>query len=357
MSSNPLTWALTIATYKREHILLRCLRLAANQTKPPQEIVVVDASPNFEEIQSKVIQEISQSHPHIKLIYVKAERPSSTAQRNQAIQLASADILFLIDDDSLMYLDCAEEVMKVYEADSQEIVKGVSPIPVPTPPDFEEDTEQSKAQTPSLETQFNPSPIRRLAKSLLKTEQTYFLPYDEDYPVHEIPQEISHLNIGQIEVMAGYAMTFRRSILQKELFSEILDRYAAGEDQDLSYRVSRHGLILNAIDARLCHLQISGGRLSKYVVAILSALNPAVLHQFYSSDLPRSHQKWRAILKQRLLMNFLKDLTDKYWDLPRARGIMYALSKLELIYSKSPQDLLEFYPKFQAELIEQDRQG
>ena len=29
MLSKSLTWALVIATYKREHILLRCLRLAA----------------------------------------------------------------------------------------------------------------------------------------------------------------------------------------------------------------------------------------------------------------------------------------------------------------------------------------
>jgi glycosyltransferase involved in cell wall biosynthesis len=48
MFSKSLTWALVIATYKREHILLRCLRLAAVQTRLPKEIIVVDASPDYE---------------------------------------------------------------------------------------------------------------------------------------------------------------------------------------------------------------------------------------------------------------------------------------------------------------------
>ena len=48
MFSKSLTWALVIATYKRENILLRCLQLAAIQTRLPKEIIVVDASPDYE---------------------------------------------------------------------------------------------------------------------------------------------------------------------------------------------------------------------------------------------------------------------------------------------------------------------
>ena len=37
------TWALVIATYKRADVLERCLQLAAEQTRPPAEIVVVNS--------------------------------------------------------------------------------------------------------------------------------------------------------------------------------------------------------------------------------------------------------------------------------------------------------------------------
>jgi GT2 family glycosyltransferase len=176
-----------------------------------------------------------------------------------------------------------------------------------------------------------------------------------DYPVHELPQEISNFNVGSIQVMAGYTMTFRREILQKELFNEVLDRYAAGEDQDLSYRVSRYGPILNAVKARLCHLEISGGRLSTYIVTVLAVVKPVVLYQFYSTDLKLSHKNWIKILNRRFLFYLLKDISKKKWNFPRTRGTIYARSQLNLIYSKYPKDLLEWYPKFQQKLINSNR--
>ncbi len=350
MFSKSLTWALVIPTYKREHILLRCLRLGAGQTRPPKEIIVVDASPNFEKILALVTHEFSELYPKTNLIYVKAERASSTAQRNQGIKLASADILFLIDDDSLMYPDCAEEIMKIYEADTNAVIKGISPITVPEPPDTKDLVGQPEQQG-TIAVKPPQTFLRRFIKFILKANETHFLPYDRAYPVHELPQEISNFNVGSIQVMAGYKMTFRREMLDKELFNEVLDRYAAGEDQDLSYRVSRYGPLINAVNARLCHLEISGGRLSTYTVTVLAVLNPAVLHQFYSTDIKLSQKNWIKIIRRRFLIYFIKDLSQKSWNLPRTRGAIYALLQLKTIYSKSPQDLLKWYPKFQEELI------
>jgi GT2 family glycosyltransferase len=355
MFSKSLTWALVIPTYKREHILLRCLRLGAAQTRLPKEIIVVDASPDYEKTRDLVTHEFGDTIPQIQLIYVKANRASLPAQRNQGIKLSSADVLFLIDDDSLMYPDCAEEVMKIYEADTKTIIKGISPIAVPEPPDLQDLAGQPEQQQGAIAVKPRQTFLRRFIKFILKTDETYFLPYDRDYPVHELPQEISNFNVGSIQVMAGYTMTFRREILQKELFNEVLDRYAAGEDQDLSYRVSRYGPILNAVNARLCHLEISGGRLSTYIVTVLAALNPAVLHQFYSTDLKLSHKNWIKILNRRFLIYLLKDISQKKWDFPRTRGTIYARSQLNLIYSKSPKDLLEWYPNFQQKLIDSNR--
>ncbi len=135
-----LTWSLVIATYKREHILPKCLKLAAEQTWPPKDIVVIDASPNWVSVKESITKDFEQNHPAIPLVYTKAKFASSSAQRNQGVDLATGDIVFLFDDDSLMYPDCAENVMQVYEADTECAIAGVSARSVPVPPPNVQDT-------------------------------------------------------------------------------------------------------------------------------------------------------------------------------------------------------------------------
>ena len=137
MPANPLTWALVVATYMREDVLCRCLRLGAAQTRPPFEIIVVDSSPRWESTRERVLREIAPLWPGIRWHYVKAERRSSASQRNQGIGAASANVVFLFDDDSLMYPDCAAENMRVYDADQCRSVVGVNAmnVAVPSSPD------------------------------------------------------------------------------------------------------------------------------------------------------------------------------------------------------------------------------
>ncbi len=132
-----LTWSLVIPTYMRAHILPRCISLAVNQTRPPHEIIIIDGSPDWEVTRQKITDIVAQSGLNIVLHYEKATQASSTTQRNQGVDLATGDVLFLIDDDSLMYPSCAEEVMKVYEADFEHKILGVSAIQNTTPPDVE----------------------------------------------------------------------------------------------------------------------------------------------------------------------------------------------------------------------------
>lgn len=341
-----LTWGLVIATYQRAHILPRCLRLAAEQTRPPKEIIVVDASPDWQTTRQQVRQELAPYWSTIPLTYVQGRQASATIQRNQGIDLATADVLFLIDDDSLMYPDCAEHIMQVYEADRTQAIQGVSAIHVPTPPEDLSAPESRLVARPPQQTW-----LRRLAKRLLNTEGSFFLPYDRVAPIHPLPAHLSQQPIAPIQVMAGYAMTFRRQIFQQERFSEVLERYTCGDDQDLSYRVSRHGALVNALEARLCHLAIAGGRLSPYQVAILAALNPAVLQQFYSSHRAYTNRRWRKILQHRIVINLIKEWVDHDWSFSRTRGNWFALGQLRRIYRQSPADLQVWYPQFQQQII------
>jgi cellulose synthase/poly-beta-1,6-N-acetylglucosamine synthase-like glycosyltransferase len=108
--------------------------LWAGQTRPPLEIIVVDASPGWENTRERVLREIASLWPGIRWHYVEAERRSSASQRNQGVRAASADVMFLFDDDSLMYPDCAAEIMRGYDADSGRSVVGVTLRTWPYPP-------------------------------------------------------------------------------------------------------------------------------------------------------------------------------------------------------------------------------
>src|SRR5207244_4234599 len=114
------------------------------------------------------------------------------------------------------------------------------------------------------------------------------LPYDAVADCRPVPPTLAGLNVIPRFRLYGAWMTFRREAIEREPFDEVLDAYAYLEDCDASYRVARHGALVLAADAKICHLRASGGRHSVYTLATLGALNALVLHRLHSSDLRRS---------------------------------------------------------------------
>jgi GT2 family glycosyltransferase len=355
-----LSWSLVVATYNRRQVLRRCLQLAAMQTRPPLEIIVVDSSPDWEVTRDLILKEVAGNHPAIRWEYVQARRRSGTVQRNQGIRLARADIVFLIDDDSLMYPNCAEEVMRLYDADTGGVVAGVMASEEPTPPDEPAPT-AGPAPTPAPQ----PGPPRgglrqRIADwkdriSRWLGVQNYLLPYDEEHECAPLPEAVQRLHTFVIPRLYGAWMTCRRRLMEIEPFDEILDAYSFLEDSDVSYRLARHGLLLIALDARLCHLRDPSGRLATFTLATLAALNALVLHRLYSTDLPRSMRRYRAFLRKQLFVLGLGDLAKRRWSLPRARGVLLARRHFKKVFGSSEQELRQWYPQFQAELLARDQ--
>jgi glycosyltransferase involved in cell wall biosynthesis len=345
-----LTWSLTIATYRRHEVLMRSLRLAVRQTRPPVEIVVVDGSPNWQEGRERAAAVVGGACP---LRFEPADRISSAAQRNQAIRLASGDVVFALDDDSLMYLDCAEEVMRVYEADSGGLVAGVCPVLVEIPPDVPSVNGQVAARERGVVPVQGRGAMAHIVRRMLRADQI-FVPYDGDFPDRPIPEAVRALPTGRIKAMHGARMTFRRSFALAEPFEEVLDRYAAGEDSDASYRMSRHGALVSAHRARICHLVAPGGRLGPFTTTALGALNPAVCLRLHSDNVLRSRQRYKRLLARRLVIQTLNDLSRRRFALPNARGILYARLHLSDAFDRSAAELRSWYPAFQRRLLESD---
>jgi GT2 family glycosyltransferase len=352
--NQPLSWSLVIATYQREKILCQCLQLAVAQTRKPVEIIVIDASDNWQNTRNQVLSDIASKHPEIRWIYQAANQRGLPLQRNQGLELATADITFLLDDDSLMYPTCAEEIMRVYEADTEGVVKGVQSVLAPTPPGEITVDDVPKA-VGSHRDQWIPgieSFQRFIWRHLFLMDADFLcIPYDGEFPSYPVPASISHLNVHPVKIFHGCRMTFRREAIAQEQFEPLLLFYALLEDMDASYRVSRHGMLLETSDAKLHHFQSNSGRLSRYVVSVLSAMNQAVCIRLYSNDLIRDRNRFYRLTARRIIAEIFKDGLSRRWTLPQVRGLMLALKCAPQVFKMSNEELAQWYPNFQKELI------
>jgi GT2 family glycosyltransferase len=339
------TWSLVIATYQREDVLRRCLKLAATQTRPPAEIIVVDSSTNWEATRSWTLGELAPEYPAIQWHYVEAVTRSSGAQRNQGARLASSDVLFLIDDDSLMYPDCAEKIMEVYDADVGRQIVGVNAVHVPEPPD-----EPNESADPEYGTTKNYSAVARFTRRLLNADDI-FIPYEAEWPRLPIPEAVAKLKVSRWTNAAGWGMTFRREICLKEPFDEILAAYSAQEDSDMSYRATRRGAFVGHDEARLCHIGSRGGRLSILTVSTLKGLNSLVLHRLNTDDVERGRTLSRRLLWRRTVIALAKDVQKRRWGCPDARGWFRAARMVDRIFDQTPDELRAWYPRLQSSLL------
>ena len=343
-----LTWGLVVCTYRRAEVLLRCLRAAVRQTLPPVEIIVVDASPDWQQTRDRVMHEMAPDAPSVNWHYVKADIASLPAQRNQGMTLAIADILFMIDDDSILYPDCAQEILNVYAADVNHQIAAVGAVPVPgEPPD--------DAGVPSQADPTEWSSKNRLFARLrwwlslpFDRGERSFIPYAGRWPTRTIPPQCAHLGLQLARTLNGYRMTFRREVISKVRFTALLAGSPPFEDIEATHRASQHGTIVNAPRARLCHLTWNSARLNQLAYSTLWVTNAAVLHVLYGQDKAALRRRWRSRTARAMWLHLLKDLLKRRWRFPEFRGIRRGRRMLDRIYAKTPQQLARWYPPVQS---------
>ncbi|MDM8569059.1 glycosyltransferase [Thiotrichales bacterium HSG1] len=345
-----LTWSVVIPTYKREKVLLECLRFVAQQTLPAKEIIIVDASPEWETTRNIVERELIIKYLQNNWLYVQAEYASSATQRNQGIKLNSADVIFLIDDDSFMYPNCAKEVVNIYAQDINHKVAGIMPKLEPLPPNFTANSSNS-ISNPNIK--IIAGKLRALAKKIIKDDDI-FIPYDFSFPKYSLPSELK-VAAHPVPMIHGARMSYRQEVLQQIQFNETLRRYAVNEDNDVCYRASRVGMLLHALDAQIFHLQDSNSRLSRFTTTALWGLNQAVLHRFHNHDIKRFKVIFGKLLWRRLVTQTIKDILDLRWSLPSTRGMLFIMRNFDQILSKTPEELSSWYPEFQYKIIKLDK--
>lgn len=366
-----LTWGLCVSTYERADTLMHCVRLALAQTLPPVEIVVVDASAAWDASRDRIAALVPAG---VRLVYEAAHRRSLTAQRNQGVALARADVLFMIDDNSLMHPDCAEQIMAVYMQDADHRIAAVGAMNVSAMPSLPV-AGPVRSSAPKAETIAPPerkesglATHREQVQSVLAESRAFrflwrevflmaadrrFVRYDRPAQ-HNSEAAFDALKIDGaacVEFISGYAITVRRTVAEREPFDDGLVAYAAAEDLDATYRFSRHGFNVIATKARLHHLEAASGRIKRQNATTFGILNIAY---FTRKRSPRPFGDGLRVVVmsiRMLLAELLKDLFSKRWPLPQVRGVLVALIHLPRVLLHSRARIQPWYEQLQLKIL------
>lgn len=355
-------WSLCIATLNRRTALLRTLAHALAQTVPPAQIVVVDASDDWEAT-AAAFRDVLADRPEIALDYGTSATRSSATQRNAALARATHDIVFMIDDDSFMHPTCAEEILKVYADDpehrvaciSARLVEAIPDLPgtdaAPAMPDRKASGRRGGAGLKARV--LGTAPGRWINRRvLLQSATELFLRYDGDR-ARDLPATVTRHDVAQMPFMAGSAMTVRRAIALREPFDTALRYYAAFEDLDFSYRCARHGAVLRAERAHLHHFEAAGGRIKRTKIVLFQLLNMAVFLKRHAAAPEAWRGPYRRLVWRRLLGETLKDLIAGRTRLPQARGALTALRHWRRVWAMTPDEIDARYPDIQKHLLEE----
>jgi GT2 family glycosyltransferase len=340
-----LTWSLIVPTLNRPDVLVRSLHANVRQTRPPRQVIVVDSSEGWQQTRDRVLAEVAPDAPAVEWIYLGSDVRSSTYQRNAGFERCTGDVVFFLDDDSFMYRDCAEQVMRVYEADAEEKVGGVCA----TLADRHEDAPASARTARRTSRNGLGSRLMKLAHRQWWQDRLC-IPYDGEFHLYEVGGFAS--DVDPLPLFHGCRMTFRtKAVREAHGFEEMLIGPAYGEDSDLSYRVSRDRALVIATKAALVHEQVPVARPKRELNTALVLLNAIALYKLNRAEASPARRAY-AFLFKRAAFEFLRDCVRPRRWIPYTLGVLRAARFVPTILSLEGEALRQEYIGIQRQVYE-----
>ena len=351
-----LSWGVCVATLNRVDALARMVTLALAQTRPPSEVIVVDASADWQ-ANARRIEDCMAAHPAVRLCYLGARARSSARQRNQGLAEARAAILFLIDDDTFLHADAAARVMAIYEADRAGAIAAVGLSDSPENPDPHTGA-QTVAHTgsgpaPDLQRRLMASRlVRAFSRTvLLRSRAGTFVPYTTANPRHDAAQLALPDGVTPTDYIGGCMLTVRRRVALAEPFEPALLAYSPAEDFDACHRYATHGVLVRARDARAHHAKAAGGRLKHREVAHLTMANLGFYVRKNSVRPARDGARLGVYALRRMLAEGLKDAISLQPGFPRFRGALGGSLDAARLWRVPRDRLLPWYEARQRAIL------
>ncbi len=338
--------AIVVATRNRLDMLRVTLPLMVHQTRTASRIIIVDRSDDHEAVRSYCEELAADAPMPFEVVY--GEQANLPAQRNQGLDLVTEPVVMYPDDDSMWYPDTAEQVMAVYEADTNQRFGAVSATPVQTPPT------QTVTEVPLRKLRFtNITFVMDLRNRL----ETALVPQPfEVYGRHRISQLAPAARADGlddyplIETIAGYRMSYRTDVAKALRFDPVLGSrigYATHEDKDMGLRVLASGSLMAAAPAGLVfHNVAPGQRTGGFSYGFFHIFN----YLYICKKVFPEHSRALAVTHRYLAYKvFLYGLrrSDQY-ALDVHRGAKAAMSEYETIMKADTGALADVYAEICA---------
>jgi GT2 family glycosyltransferase len=242
MTDKPPRISVVIPTKNRFQDIIKCIESILVQTLLPDEIVIVDSS-DTQELKSKIKELKSEK---TKLVYVHT-KPGVNYQRNIGIERSCGDIVFFLDDDTILENDFIKEIVTIFENDKERKIGGVCG-----------DIINIKTQNHSVM-----DPIKRAISTIFAT--IFFLNKTGNgkFRLSGFPTYLFETNkMVHVECLPSGLTAFRRAVLNEFAWDENIYYMT---DDDFSYRVSRKYKNVYTPYARLIHNVSPAGREKLYM--------------------------------------------------------------------------------------------
>jgi glycosyltransferase involved in cell wall biosynthesis len=301
----PLTLSVVICTKDRPHLLAACLESLQRQTRPPQEIAIVDASATPSR---DAADRLARNMPGCQVALIGSP-PGLPHQRNVGTRATTGAVVVYLDDDVVLEPGYLAAVARTFEADGSGRIGGVGGAQVPDPTPREGLLRRVACRVFLLDTYG-----RGVVKRSGRPEYAF-----------------SPRTRMEVECLSGCNMAYRREVLDALSFDERLGGYALGEDLQFSYRVSRRWTLVLTPDARLEHRHAGGGRPARDEHQAMAVFNR---YLFFREHLARGPVDWIAYVWSSLgaMLLTLRD--------PGGRGLRGALTGYRAILSHLHRDRL-----------------
>jgi GT2 family glycosyltransferase len=238
-------FSLIIATKGRPTSLWDALESSARGLRSDCEVIVVDGDP--EGSAETVVRGVGNRYPEMAIRYVASE-PGAALQRNVGIDLARCDVVVFIDDDCTVEPGLFEVLTSAYGDPS---VVGAT----------------GRIYGPSCD-RLGSDPHSRLRWLLLGGgRQGSMTSFGFRRPIIDVEQP------RNVQFMPGPFMSARRDLAAEVRFDERLAAYSLGEDDDFSYRLSRHGRIRYEPSAVVCHQELGWRHMDRRQMDCLQVVN------------------------------------------------------------------------------------
>lgn len=221
---------LIVPTYRRAKELLVLLRALVALPDPPAEVVVVDGSPDG--VTAALLRQFIAEELPFDLLYIQSPA-GLTRQRNVGIDVSEGAFVFFLDDDCVPCPGYFREIRRVFLEDDAGKVGAITGLIV------------NEAGQLSLRWR-----LRFLLGLAPHVEPGIYDPSGTSVPRSTAsPFE----GVREVDILAGGASSFRRSVLEMHRFSTFFDGYSQGEDLEMSLRVRQNWRILWCASARVYH--------------------------------------------------------------------------------------------------------